>query len=185
MMKLKEKQIKDLSFLIEKWYPFTISFIMVVFYVIIRPFLVGDDLDNILNAVISFTSILLGFIGVLITLIFSLLNLTIVGNIFECEFRRNLMYIYFKRCIQSGFALITFTILLYFRKTINHYIKSINVIEILKAIWVFLTPYFTISSYRIITLVLQASFIPKQEDKDNCEDTKSDHTELRNKYKIN
>ena len=58
----------DYILLLEKWYPFLISFIILILYVIIRPVLISDNLDSILNAIISFTSILLGFIGVLITL---------------------------------------------------------------------------------------------------------------------
>ena len=179
----------DYILLLEKWYPFLISFIILILYVIIRPVLISDNLDSILNAIISFTSILLGFIGVLITLIFSLFNLSVVGDIFKDDFHRNLMHIYFKRCIQSGFMLIAFTILLFFRNTIGRYLNinlfriNLSIITFVKVGWVFLTPYFSLASYRIISLVLQAAFIPKQEEQSKSEEIENDYTELRKKYK--
>ena len=177
----------DLNLFCEKWYPFIISLMIVIIYLLFSPVLTFDNLDGILNAIISFTSILLGFIGVLIALIFSLLNLSIVGNIFKSDFHRELMHLYFRRCIQSGFVLIGFTVLLFFRNTITHYLCfklfecDISVLYIVKVIWLFLTPYFSLTSYRIITIVLHAAFVPYEEEKPDKNDTK--HNNIRDKYK--
>jgi hypothetical protein len=193
---LSKKLNRDtLDLLLEKWYPFLVSFIIVILYIIIKPVLIVDDLDNILNAIMSFTSILLGFLGVLITLIFSLTSLSIIGDIFNEDNLRELMHIYFKRCIQSGFVLIICTILLFFRKTISSIdILVINFshldlysIDIIKLLWIFLTPYFSLASYRIIAIVLKAAFTPSQND-DKTEDTSDvdkdeKYEELREKYK--
>lgn len=181
----------DISLIIEKGYPSVISSFIVITYVLVNPKLIADDLDNILNAIISFTSILLGFIGVLITLIFSLTSLSIIGNIFKRESLRELMHLYFRRCIQSGFILIICTIVLFFRNTIGHiellnfHIINFKFIDIVKVMWVFLTPYFSLASYRIISIVLKAAFTPNIVN-ENLNTTgpiaDNDYSELRDKY---
>jgi hypothetical protein len=166
----------DYNLFIEKWYPSVISFIIVIIFLLLKPVLITDNLDSILNAVISFTSILLGFIGV------------IIGDIFKDESHRKLMHIYFKRCIQAGFILIAFTILLFFRNTIMKYFNfqlmqiEFCIIDVIKVGWIFLTPYFSLVSYRIISLVLQAAFIPREDDDNGNDDIKPDYSDLREKH---
>lgn len=188
------KSIKefDYNLFLEKWYPSLISVLIVIIYLLFKPVLVADNLDSILNAVISFTSILLGFIGVLITLIFSLINISIVGEIFKDEFHRKQMHNYFRRCIQAGFILIGVTILLFFRNTISQYLYiqvvqlKICIIDFIKIGWIFLTPYFSLVSYRIISLVLRAAFEPAIEGQnENTENEDAeDYTDIREKHKI-
>jgi hypothetical protein len=177
-----EKNKDKINCIIEIWYPFAFSGIILIIYLFLFRTIILDDKDNILNAVVSFSSILIGFIGTLIALLFSLENNLIAKFIFEDEHYKKLMKSYVVNSIQSGFILIVSSLALFFRNTIssldfiNINIQPLNftitLLYIIKLIWVFFLPYFGLSSYRIISIITKIAF--NNLEPDNIEDDKND-----------
>jgi len=163
-----EKNKDKINCIIEIWYPFAFSVISLIIYLFLFKTNILDDKDNILNAVVSFSSILIGFIGTLIALLFSLENNLIAKFIFEDEHYKNLMKKYVVKSIRSGFILIVSSLALFFRNTISslNFINiniqplnfTITFLYIIKLIWVFYLPYFGLSSYRIISIITRIAF---------------------------
>lgn len=149
----------------EKYYPYIIATIisLVAIICLVCDMKIKDDIDSILNAVISFASILIGFIGALFALIFSLNENPIVKYVLCNEHYSKLMKQYFKVSINSGFIAILFTVLLFFRNTIGSFNISgfdfLGIIFGIKIIWIYCVTFFSLSSYRLIYLVLKISFV--------------------------
>lgn len=163
MFKIK----KDISLVWEECYPYFFAILSSIMYGLFK-FNIKDDIGTILNAIISFSSIILGFIGVLLALMFSLNDNPIVKYIFENSHYKKLMKRYFKVSITSGFISIALTVLMFLRITImNIDISFVNmklIIYILKIGWVFFAVYFPLSSYRLISIILKIAFIQNQSD---------------------
>jgi hypothetical protein len=154
----------DLSLIFEKYYPYVFALIMSIISSVCLLFKVKlvDDISSILNAIISFASIIIGFLGALLALIFSLNNNPIVKYIFDSKHYKKLMKQYFKISINSGFITILTTILLFFRNTIRSIVYlNLNfdfILGALKVSWVFFVVLFSLSSYRLIYIILKISF---------------------------
>lgn len=167
-IKLNDKNRDKITYFIEQWYPFALSVIVVVIYLFLFNINIVDDIDTIINAVISFASILVGFIGTLLALLFSLNNNPIVKFIFKDEHYNKLMKKFFIRVFQSGFILIVCSLVLFLRKTINnidffnlrilYFNQEITILIIIKIIWIFSLSYFGSSSYRIILIITKIAF---------------------------
>ena len=173
----------------EELYPRIYSICIVIMYLLLFKDGGGHNFDNILNAVISFVSIMIGFIAALVTLIFSLLNTEIIQIIFGNTGYRTRLKRFFLCSCQSGFFILGDSIVLFARQDIFTIIEkivpnavSLYLIEGIKIIWVYFLAYFIISSYRVISLMIQVAFeAPKQEEKDD-ETTNIEIQELRKKY---
>jgi len=166
---LKCKWSKDeINHIIEKWYPFALSFLTIIIYLFFFKTDIIDDKDNILSAVVGFASILIGFIGTLMALLFSLNNNPIAKFIFEDSHYKKFTKQFIVRALQSGFILIISSMALFFRNTIASFdFVSINIqpfnctvtiLYIIKIIWIFTLPYFGLSSYRIISIITKIAF---------------------------
>lgn len=156
----------------ERYYPnlFTMAFVIAV--IAINPNLcILDDVDSILGATISFASIIIGFLGALVALIFSTEN-RVMNIVIEDEYYSNRMRKFFLRPIQSGFVLVFLSILFSFRVTLHNMClaNKVNVDKMmfgLKLIWLYLFVYFLVSSYRAISIILKIVFINQKEDNAN------------------
>lgn len=166
-MKRKEKW--------ERYYPLLIAIVFVIIAIFINPNLyILDDVDSILSAVISFASIIIGFLGALVALIFSTEN-RIMRIVIEDEYYSARMKKFFLRPIQSGFIWIFLSILFSFRATLHNIclankIDGDRVILISKLIWLYLFVYFLISSYRAINIILKIVFTGNEKKKADGED---------------
>lgn len=159
----------------EQLYPQIYSILCVIIYFLLFKDCREYNFDNILNAVISFVSIMIGFIGALVTLIFSLLDTKIIQIIFGNEGYRTRLKNFFLCSCQSGFFILGLSIIFFVRqdifsviKRITPYEASVFFIEGFKSIWVYCLAYFILSSYRIISLMIRIVFEapePKKNDK--------------------
>ncbi len=165
---MKQKKM-DLSLAVEKGYPFVISMIVGVIYLILNPN-IKDDIDTILNSVINVVSILIGFLSALLALLLSLNTNIIVKEIFERNHYKKLMRKYFQVSISSGFILIALTIMLFLRRTISEW--NLSFIKIIKVLWVFMTIFFFTSAFRVIFIVMKIVFF----DDILCRNTKENLT---------
>lgn len=166
----------DLSLAVEKWYPFILSLLVGIIYIVLSPD-IKDDPDTILNMVVNVVSILLGFLSALLALLLSLNTNVIVKEIFKTNHYAKLMKKYFEKSISAGFILIALTIMLLLRKTILQW--NINIIKVIEILWVVITMFFFTSAFRVIHIVMKIVFF----DDRSCENTdeaKMNNEELKN-----
>jgi hypothetical protein len=174
------KLINDnIVYITEKWYPFVLSMLLVFFYfIILKNIKIVDDKDTIINAVLSFASILSGFIGTLVGLLFSLSDNQIVKYIFNDIHYKKLMKVFFIRVFQASLVLILCSIILFFRNTIiSIKIQSFtfySFMELTKVLWLFSLSYFSLSSYRIINIIIKIAFNNNYSSNDTNEDEENE-----------
>lgn len=121
---------------------------------------IPEQFDKILDASINFSSILTGFIGALIAILFSIKDTDLMKYLFENTKKRILLH-YFKNAILTGILIVVFSAILYLRtKFINITIMgiTINTIILSVSIWIFLVVYFVLASYRIIDIMMTIIF---------------------------
>lgn len=188
MIKLKKKEKQDIYSRIEKAYPFIGGSLLCILYKACSFITIGDITET-LNAISNFSSILLGFLGAILALLFSFNKNPFVKYIMTDTFYKKKLEYFFKSSILSGFALVFCSIILLGNLSIN-----INLISFIEKILnnfhyleIFLFMYFILSSYRVISFVLKCAF----EQYDLQEDvypedqyTQKDITELREKYSV-
>lgn len=119
------------------------------------------DISNFLDAIINFASILLGFLGAILALLFSFNENSFIKYIMTNDFYRTRLKHYFKVSILSGFLLVVCSIIMLMQLSITFkmfpVVKCIS--ENLYYLEVFLITYFVLSSYRIISFVLKCAFM--------------------------
>lgn len=143
----------------EKYWPLFLSLIIALLFFVIIPnkIKIPQNFDNFLTAAITFISIILGFLGVALTIILSIRNTELMEYIFGNTTRERLKN-YFKSPIISGFIDVVFTISLYFINIYKDYPIAtkleITTGKCILVLWIFLSTYFLFSSYRIIDIVM-------------------------------
>lgn len=142
-------------------------------------------LDNIDSAIISLTFVLLGFIGVIITLLFGLSQSAILRVIFDerYDYQKRLKHFFIVSCF-TGFTLLLFSTLMLFKNTVKN-ISTVWMWCVLKNSFVFFSVYFLTSSFRLIYIVIELVFLSTaQYGKSNDTANEAvDYTALRTKYK--
>lgn len=167
-MKRKSKDFNEKRIsVMERFYPAFFSCVAVLLYLCIRPSF-QDSFSELLSACLSFVSIMLGFIGVLIALLFSLNSNMIKDYVLNDGTLKKRIYRFFISPIYSGFAFILISMLFYIKNTIYSIGLSERVIEgiwlIIKLAWIYFLIYFIASSHRIVYIVLHISFYNKSDD---------------------
>lgn len=177
----------------EDWYPLVFSIVITAMYGFVFRNWVGSYFNDVLNAVISFASIILGFICALVTLLFSLLSTSIMKIVFDGEYKIRLKR-YFVRSCMFGFIVVIFSIILFEREKIFTELNNIGVIGkgiicSTKCLWVFCISYFTLTTYRVISLMIHIAFLAPGEgatgvkaDKVEPEEDEESIINLRKKY---
>lgn len=156
-----DKRRDKLWAIYEECYPFIAALLIVGIYRL-ADIKLQDSFAELLSACMSFASILIGFLGVLIALLFSLNSNAIRNYIFGDIKYKKKMYRFFRVPVVSGFLFVVLSLLLYLKKTIAQ-------VELLKKIvtevrmfinlaWIFFLVFFILSSYRLIKIVLQIAF---------------------------
>lgn len=188
---MKRKNIERLYILIEHCYPALCGIAGCLVLFIIFDYAIISDLSNLLNSIINFTTLVIGFLGVLLALLFSLNENIFIKFIFEDEYYRKKLKIFFKAPIISGFALVLCSISMLFKISVKW--NTLSIINYLftniKYIEVFLLIYFILSSYRIMNFVLKYVFSStkhiEEEKLPNEGYSKEDIKVLQEKYAIN
>lgn len=169
---------------LEDYMPIMLSVLATVFFAI-SSIRILDNTDGVMNAIISLTSILLGFIGVIITLLFGLSQSMILSIVFDerYNYQKRLKRFFVVSCC-TGFMLLILSILMLFKNTVKS-ISTVWIWYILKNSFVFFFVYFLTSSFRLIYIVIELVFLAcTQYDKPNdVHEENIDYTELRDKYK--
>lgn len=120
----------------------------------------GDSFDNILNGAIVFSSIIVGFLGTLLAILFSIKNTELVRYIFN-HTKKRVFLKYFRNTILSGLAIVIISSLLFLGTSIPDInIKNLNIssFKYLFTIWIFLCMYFVLASYRIVNIIMLIIF---------------------------
>lgn len=135
----------------EKYYPLVSGLLIgLVIAVLLRKLeidhLIDAKFDNVLNGAITFSSIVVGFLGVLLSIIATIRDTDIMKHLYE-NVAEDLLKSYFKGTVIAGFLVVVVSISLYFVK-----------LSWLIIIWSFLFGFFILSSYRIIDLLLKIIF---------------------------
>lgn len=176
---MDKKTIGALDALKEQYLPLILTIIVIVLCLVISGLYNFDfsdpAYDKILDATINCTSILIGFVGVLIGVLFSIRYSKLIVTLFKQGADVKLKQ-YFLKSIISGVMLVVISAFLYLR-----YIQPINIaIRYLVTIWCGLLVYSGACYYRIIKLMIQIVFNHNEYDF-NFSDTE-DAKVARQKY---
>lgn len=152
------KKMKKKEDLFEKFYPIIFAIIITILY---KVFLMSEYLpqnfDKIIDASIYFSTIIIGFLGVLIAIIFSIRNSEIMKFILSNK-GREFKY-YFKCTLISGVVWIFDGAMLYIRTDLPVISKyKIHISYYVLLLWVLLMVYFVASSFRIIDIMIEILF---------------------------
>ncbi|MCI8520598.1 MAG: hypothetical protein HFE51_10495 [Clostridia bacterium] len=139
-----------------------------------------DTFDKVLDSVINFTSIIIGFIGVLIGILFSIRNSKLVKRLFKHKSREKLKQ-YFIESFVSGAFLIVLSIIMYLRQ--NLIFGEYDLYTIIFNLWIGFTVYTALSSYRIISIMIVIVFNEEEEEDNKPKELPQPRkTELETKY---
>lgn len=124
-----------------------------------------DNFDKVLDSVITFSSIILGFLAALLGILITIRNSPIMREIHK-EKQDGIIKYYFFESITCGFFVVITSTILHLAIEITN-----GLVQTLYIIWTFLVILFTLSSYRIITTLMRLLFkvdvgeerLPKQE----------------------
>lgn len=145
---------------IEKNYPLIISgFVGLLMLINTDVTSISIQLEKILDASITFSSIIIGFLSALLGIIFSIKNTEIIDSILNYDYTRETFVEYFKKSIISGFFTIMLSSVLFLDELIpNIKIEKINyeimLLKYLFILWCAVLTYFILSSYRIIDILM-------------------------------
>lgn len=152
------KRAIDIKALKEQYMPIVLFCVVTIASIIVAHYFdftsYNDVFDNILDATINFNSIIIGFVGVLIGILFSLRDSHIVSLLFKHNKEQQLKR-YFLEAIISGVVLLLFSAVLYLRA-----VYPMNmIVSYIVSIWCGLLVYSGASYYRIIQLMIKIIFI--------------------------
>lgn len=146
----------------EQYYPLIAAIVGIIIFICSScNFWLSEDFDKVLNGVITFSSILVGFMGALLAILASIRNTEIVEYIYS-HVEKSLFLKYFKFTIIPGLLVVVLSCVMFVIKN-----------NFLGVLWTFTTIYFAFASYRIIDILLRIIF------KDpNCTEYKPSGNEL-------
>ena len=184
---------EDKKLVAEKNYPLVGSVVLTLI-IVGMSFVIElkDDILTAVNAVLVVVSILLGFIGVLVGLIFAQSDNEILSVVFISEHLINLLKKYFVSVYRTGFVVLGLSIGMFFKETVNQIIldkvgmifKECHIVYIDKVfvyLWILFLIWFLLATYRLVKIVVDLIFQKKKEPEKLQPDVK-DYTSLENKY---
>lgn len=173
---LEVNDVKNKSYaFIEKWMPFIMLIVVTTLYAYIDKkcsfVITSETYDKILDSMITFVSVVLGFVGVLIGILFSIRNTKLVKMLFEHKSREKLQW-YFTESFLSGVIFILLSIAMYAK-------NEIMVMNKLVSLWVGFIAYTLLCNCRIIKIIMYIVFYD-----DNKENPKQDKMEIEKRNKL-
>ncbi|WP_408956188.1 hypothetical protein [Natroniella sp. ANB-PHB2] len=146
---------------IEKLYPAIISFLITFILVHFRflNFAEYKKFDNLLDGIITLSSVTVGFLGVLISILFTLRDTELIQKLFASELKNDL-YDYFNKTLHSGILVIIFSNIFYLRDEFKSFtiFDDLLFLELISVLWTWLVLYFSLTSYRIVNVMMQIVF---------------------------
>jgi len=166
MVKMGKYKVWGKNFVCKLWeekYPLILSLLITVilFIRISYNFCPPQNFGSILNAMITIDSILLGFLGVSLSILLSIKDRKVVEFLFKNP-SREILKTYFRSPIISGFINLGLSMSLNFIEYFtNIFVKpalNISLCKLILVTWIFTALFFVLSSYRIINIVMHIVF---------------------------
>ncbi|ATO38745.1 hypothetical protein GTID1_17100 [Geobacillus thermodenitrificans] len=111
-----------------------------------------SNFDKVLDGAITFSSIVVGFLGALLGILVSIKNSDIVSTIFESKERFTLKY-YFNEAFTIGFLVVFLSCTMHVLRA-----KSSVTTDIIFYVWSIVTVAFVPSTYRIVSILMTVFF---------------------------
>ena len=170
----------------ERLYPYAVSIIICIIAASLKIVIFNSvKFDEALDAIMTVTSIVIGFLGAILPVVLSMKNESkFVKYVFDCD-RNKLFLKYIRETIMCGLGLVMFTLILYFR---DLFLFSKHIAG-LCYIWIFLVVSFILCTYRSLNSILILIFSSDKKDGaetryENIDDTlMENYSRLRDKYK--
>lgn len=149
----------------EKNYPLILSLVITFFFYVLgfSPKIPGYE--KVLDGIISFSSIVLGFLGALLAIILSISKSNVVKHLYNYVGKsggdgKNILFGYFQQSLITGFIVVMLSICMY----VVSNIKNLTIFyKIMSLGWVLITLFFILSSYRIISILMYTLFKHEEE----------------------
>lgn len=161
---------------IESWYPFLIGVAMVVLALYFKINHQIKNFDNVLDTIITFSSIVTGFLAALLGILVSIKDSDIVKAIFRSKEKLTLKY-FFYETFTLGFALVLTSGVMHV--LIGYGFKATILVFYF---WFFITFWFFPSTYRIVSILLSILF--KANNKSNNDRPESNNLSEKDRDKI-
>lgn len=162
MMKMKKEKF---FYFLERGGPELIGIVGgIIILIIMTEYGLGSNFEKILDSAIVFSSIIVGFMGALLGILYSMSDTRLLQRLFEYRECRGLLKSYFARCITSGIVLVAITIALYLK---SYFFLTALVGAIL--IWGFLLTYTFACTYRIMNIMLHIIFLEDKSAEDHID----------------
>lgn len=110
----------------------------------------SDSFQHVLEAAVTFSSIVVGFLGALLAILMSIRDSEIVGFMYK-HVDKAVLRGYFKSAILAGIATVVFSSALYI-------LPSGLMGDLASICWASVVGYFILASYRIIDILLEVIF---------------------------
>lgn len=157
---------------IRGYYPIYFGLICVVvcYYLGFNPKIKG--FDNVLNGTISFSSIVVGFIGALLAIILSISKSDVMIHLYSYIDPNNnkdgkaILFGYFKSAIVSGFVIVLLSMYMYIVIDMEK-LSILN--KVISYVWVFNFVFFLLSTYRIISILMNTLFKHERHESEQSE----------------
>lgn len=148
-----------MSQLWERYNPPIMGIIAIILALILKVSPSIKGFEKVLDGVITFSSIVIGFLGALLAIILSISKSKVMKHLYnhvDVANGKNLLFRYFKEAIIVGFLVVITSIFMY----IFSKMKPITLYGQLTFIsWIFLTTFFIAASFRIINILMKALFL--------------------------
>ncbi|MGG4111254.1 hypothetical protein ABEV76_11375 [Bacillus subtilis] len=144
-----------------------------------------EGFDNVLDGLISFSSIVLGFIAALLAIILSISRSPVMTHLYNYtasgsnDDGKTLLFGYFRSSLFSGFATVIVSIYMFIvsnKQEIDYFDKMTTYL------WIGITVFFVCTSYRIVSILMFTLFKHESQQANSYEQTTqptSDYEELR------
>jgi len=146
----------------EKAMPFTVS----IFIGLLLGFMLSrgtityiEQIDNLVDVGVTFSSTLLGFLGVLIGILFTIRETKTGTILFNLE-KFAILKEYLKTSIESGFYTLAFTVFLnlYSWECIEQIFLNLSPNDVVIILWTMIAGYFIASSWRVMSIMIAILF---------------------------
>jgi len=170
--------------LFERGYPYLAAIIAaVVLQRVADGVMCDDNFGEVLNGLVTFDSIVIGFFGAIIPVVLSMKNESkVVKYLFEND-REGLFSKYLKITIFSGISSAVLSLALHVRNCFIH----LFVKDVLYTLWVFFTVLFLFSTYRSLSYMILLMFSKDDSGEEGKKTTSREKTklekDLEEKYK--
>ena len=179
-----------IGMLVEQKYPVFLSIIIAVAatYIFIKyPITLREEIGSVINNLIVFVSIIIGFIGVLLGVLLSLKNEKIILILFELKAKDTLKQ-YFRAPIFNGTSSILFGCIIFFHKAIDSLAENIygqmSLSECAVIMWIFFTVNMLLTAHRLLNIMFELVFSDRKvqereiivEDEKKVRDLKEKHS---------